>query len=384
MKNFARAEIVVNLDDIAGNIKILRKMVSQDTMVMAVVKADGYGLGMCEAAKTVIEAGADWLGVATVKEGVTLRRAGLDAPILVFCPVFEDEFESIVMERLTTTFFSLAACQKLSLIALRLSKTAKVHIKLDTGLNRLGYKPDNMDAVVGEVLAISKLPGIHIGGVYSHLATSDCDAVFAAEQLDKFFSMIEKLEGAGVRFPLKHISNSGGVLNHPECNLDMVRCGILTYGMAPCSSPQGAVQIEKLGFRQAFTFKSRVGHVKTVRAGESVGYSRKYFAEKEITVATVLVGYADGLSRQLSNKGRVLINGRYCDIIGNICMDQFMVDATGVGAEIGDEVIIIGRSGGERILAEDVAGLQGSINYEVATALSMRGAKRYIHNIALK
>ncbi|MCL2856417.1 MAG: alanine racemase [Oscillospiraceae bacterium] len=379
MKNFARAEIVVNLNDIKDNVKLLKKMVRQGTMLMAVVKADGYGLGMCEAAKAAVEAGADWLGVATVKEGLTLRRAGLVAPILVFCPVFEEEFESIILEDLTSTVFLLAACEKLSRVAVALGKTADIHIKLDTGLNRLGYRSDNMDTVIDEVLAIAGLPGIHIGGVYSHLATSDSDPSFVAEQRYKFInSMISDLEGAGIKFPLKHISNSGGVLNHPECNLDMVRCGILVYGMSPCSTPQGAAKIEALGFRQALTFKSRVAHVKTVKAGESVGYSRKYFAEKDITVATVLVGYADGLSRQLSNKGRVLINGHYCNIIGNVCMDQFMVDATGAGVEIGDEVIIIGRSGGERILAEDVAGLQGSINYEVATALSMRGAKRYV------
>jgi len=378
MKNFARAEIVVNLGDIAGNIKAIKKLVRPGTMVMSVVKADGYGLGMCESAKTSVEAGADWLGVATVNEGLTLRRAGITTPILVFCPVFECEFESIVREELTSTFFSLAACQKLSQVAGRLGKAAKIHIKLDTGLNRIGYRFEDMDSVVGEVLAIAGLPGIAIGGVYSHLATSDSDPTFVAVQLGRFLSMIDRLEGAGVRFPLKHISNSGGVLNHPECNLDMVRCGILTYGMSPCSSPQGVARIEELGFRQALTFHSRVGHVKTVRAGESVGYSRKYFATGDITVATVLVGYADGLSRQLSNKGRVLINGRYCDIIGNVCMDQLMVDATGASAGIGDEVIIIGRSAGERILAEEVAELQGSVNYEVSTALSMRGEKSYV------
>ena len=378
MKNFARAEIVVSLGDIAGNVQTLKKMIRPDTMLMAVVKADGYGLGMCEAAKTAVEAGVDWLGVATVNEGLALRRAGLTVPILVFCPVFEDEFESIIMERLASTFFSLAACEKLSRTASALGRIAEIHIKLDTGLNRLGYRPDDMDSVVSEVLAISKLPGIHIGGVYSHLATSDSEPAFVTKQLGRFSRMTTELERAGVSFPLKHISNSGGVLNHPECNLDMVRCGILVYGMAPCSTPQGATRIEELGFRQALTFKSRVGHVKTVKAGESVGYSRKYFAERDITVATALVGYADGLSRQLSNKGRVLINGCYCDIIGNVCMDQFMLDATGVDVKIGDEVIIIGRSGDERILAEDVAGLQGTINYEVATALSMRGAKRYI------
>ena len=378
MSNFSRAEVTVNLSDIAENIKAIRKMIRPDTKIMAVLKADAYGLGMCRAAQAVLDTGADWIGVATVGEGVTLRRAGVVVPILVFVPVFEQEYESVILEDLTTTVFAVAPCQKLSKVALRLGKTAKVHIKLDTGMSRVGYTLEDMDKVAEEILAITKLPGLEVGGIYSHLATSDSDPAFVARQLASFLRMTGKLEGMGVRMPLKHISNSGGVLNHPECNLDMVRCGIITYGMAPCSSRQGVNRIEQMGFRQALTFKSRVSQVKTVRKGESVGYSRSYFAKEDITVASVPVGYADGLSRQLSNKGKVLINGHYCDIIGNVCMDQFMADATGSGAQVGDEVVIIGGSGSERILAEDVAGWQGSINYEVTTSLSLRVPKRYV------
>ena len=378
MSDFSRAKVAVNLSDIAGNVKAIRKMIRPGTKIMAVLKADAYGLGMLRAAQAVLGAGADWIGVATVDEGITLRRAGVFVPILVFAPVFEQEYESAILEDLTTTFFAIAPCQKLSQVALRLGKTAKVHIKLDTGMARIGYTLEDMDKAAGEILAITKLPALKVGGIYSHLATSDSDPAFVARQLASFLRMTNKLEGMGARIPLKHISNSGGVLNHPECNLDMVRCGIMVYGMAPCSSRQGVARLEQMGFKQAFTFKSRVSQVKTVRKGESVGYSRAYFAKKDITVASVPVGYADGLSRQLSNKGKVLINGQYCDIIGNVCMDQFMADATGAGAQVGDEVVIIGSSGGERLLAEDVAGWQSSINYEVATALSLRVPKRYV------
>ncbi|MCL2579030.1 MAG: alanine racemase [Oscillospiraceae bacterium] len=378
MEKHARAAAVINLDHVAGNIGAIRKMISPKTMIMAVVKANGYGHGSLEISAAALEAGADWLGVATVSEGVTLRGAGITAPILVLSPAFEEEFEPIIQHDLASTFFSLSGCQRLSQMAGLLGKTAKVHIKIDTGFNRIGYRLDDMDAVAGEILTISKLPGIEIQGVYSHLATSDSDPEFVGEQLSRFLEMIDKLAAAGLTIPIKHISNSGGVLGHPECNLDLVRCGILIYGMAPDSKPEGANRVEGLGFRKTLTVKSRVAHLKTVKKGESVGYSRNYFARKDISVATIPIGYADGFSRHLSNVGKVLICGRYCDIIGTICMDQFMADVTGVPVEVGDEVVIIGKSGENQILAEDVAGWRGTINYEVAACLAQRIPKYYV------
>ena len=378
MEKYARAAAIINLDHVAGNVGVIRRMIAPKTKIMAVVKANGYGHGSLEISGAALEAGADWLGVATVNEGVVLRQAGISAPILVLGPAFEEEFEGIVQSGLASTFFSLSGCQAFSRVACRLGKTARIHIKIDTGFNRLGYRLDDMDAVCREILAISELPGIEVQGIFSHLATAECDPGFVGEQLSRFLAMVKKLEEAGLRVPIKHISNSGGVLGHPECNLDLVRCGVLIYGMPPCSKPEGAARMEALGFRKTLTVKSRVAHLKTVKKGESVGYSRNYFAREDILVATIPIGYADGLSRHLSNVGKVLIGGHCCDMIGNVCMDQFMADVTGVPARVGDEVVIIGESGGSRILTEEVAAWRGTINYEVAACLAQRIPKYYV------
>jgi len=346
-------------------------------MIMAVVKADGYGHGAREIAKTALEAGAAWLGVATVQEGLALRDAGIEAPILLLSPVFEEEYEA-VLHTLTTPFFSLASCEKLSNLAVRLGKTADIHIKIDSGMNRIGFDALNPDAVVSEILAISALPNIKIGGIYSHFANSPSDVEFTNTQFARFRNILQLLEKAGLHIPIKHAANSGAVLYHPECGLDMVRCGILLLGMAPCSSPEGAAKLKDFGFLPITTLKSRASQVKTVKKGESVGYSRTYYAEEDITVVTIPIGYADGISRQLSSKGKTLINGQVCDIIGRVCMDQLMINATGANAKLGDEVILIGQSGDKRILAEDVALLQGSINYEVSTSLSLRICRQYV------
>jgi len=369
---YARAALMVNTSHVAGNIQAVRKLVNSHTMIMAVVKANGYGHGALDISKAALCAGADWLGVATVQEGLALRTAGISSPILVLSPVFTEEFDDLLQGGLTSTFFALEACKKLSEAATRLGKTAAIHIKIDTGMNRVGYNSLNTETIVSEVLAIRALPNIEINGMYSHFAASDSNAAFTTEQFSRFMNVLKKLEQAGVHIPIKHISNSGGIINHPECNLDMVRCGVLVYGLAPCSTPEGAAQLANIGILPVLTLKSRVAHVKTVKNGESVGYSRNYNAKDDITVATIPIGYADGISRQLSNKGKVIINGKVCNIIGNICMDQLMVDVTGADAKLRDEVTFIGQDGSYSISTEDIATMQGSINYEVATSMSLR------------
>lgn len=379
MGDFLQTAVFVDIEAVTRNMGVVRRLIGSDTKLMSVVKADGYGLGIISMAKTTLSAGADWLGVATLSEGASLRKAGIDAPVLVFCPVLSDyEREHIILGGLSTTVFNLEGATKLSEMSVRLGKPAKIHIKVDTGLNRIGYALGDMDRVADEITVLAGLPGVELEGIYSHLATSSTDPGFVGEQLALFNQINQKLAGRGIFIPLRSISNSGAVLNHPECNLDMVRCGVLTYGLSPCSTPKGVARMESLGFVQAFSFKARVNNIKTIRAGESVGYGRNFFASRETLVATISVGYADGLSRQLSNKGRVLINGCFCDIIGNVCMDQSMVDATGVSVKIGDEVVIIGRSGSQRILAEDIALTQDTINYEVATSLALRAPRCYI------
>ncbi|MDR2183529.1 MAG: alanine racemase [Clostridiales bacterium] len=377
MITFGRAAAVVSPAAIANNIGAVRRMVGPKVRIMAVVKANGYGHGIYEASRAALEAGADWLGVATVTEGVFLRRWDIMVPILVLSPAFEEEYENIILNNLASTIFNLETAKKLAHVAGYLERAANVHIKIDTGMNRVGYtgRPEDIAA---EITEISRLDGIVIQGAYSHFAASDSNAEFTTEQFARFMHIIEVLENFGLHIPIKHISNSGGILGYPRCNLDMVRAGVLIYGLAPNSLSEGATELARLGFVPALTLKSRVAHVKTVKAGETVGYSRNFAAPRDIVVASVPIGYGDGLSRQLSNRGRVLINGVFCDIIGNVCMDQFMVDATHANAKLRDEVIIIGQSGENRIWAEDVAAWQGSINYEVATAISERVARFYV------
>ena len=377
MITFGRAAAVVSPAAIANNIGVIRGMVGPKVRIMAVVKANGYGHGIYEASRAALDAGADWLGVATVTEGVFLRRWSIMAPILVLSPAFEEEFENIILNDLSSTIFSLNTAEKLANVAEYLERAAKIHIKIDTGMNRVGYTGGAPD-IAAEIAEISLLKGITIEGIYSHFAASDANVDFTQEQFSRFMHIIGTLEDFGLHIPIKHISNSGGILGYPECNLDMVRSGVLTYGLAPNSLAEGAEELARLGFVPALTLKSRVAHVKTVKAGESVGYSRNFVAKSDLRVATVPIGYADGLSRQLSNRGRVLINGIFCDIIGNVCMDQFMVDATAADAKLRDEVIIIGESGKNRILTEDVAKWQKSINYEVATSISERVARFYV------
>jgi len=380
MITFGRTAAVVSSAAIANNIGVVRKMILPKTRVMAVVKANGYGHGIYEVSKAALNAGADWLGVATVMEGVFLRRLNIMAPILVLSPTFEEEYENLILNNLTSTIFSLETAKKMAHVAGYLERPAKVHIKIDTGMNRVGYTVSDgeADAVAAEIADISRLDGIILDGIYSHLATSDSDANFAQEQFRRFMHIINVLENNGLHIPMKHISNSGAILGFPEFNLDMVRAGVLTYGLAPNSLHEGALELARLGFLPALTLKSRVAHVKTVKKGQSVGYSRNFFADKDMRVATVPVGYGDGLSRHLSNCGRVLINGAFCNIIGNVCMDQVMVDVTHIDAKLRDDVIIIGQSGDERIWAEDVAAWQKSINYEVATSISERVARFYV------
>jgi alanine racemase len=377
MITFGRAAAAVSSAAIANNIGLIRKMVGPSVRIMAVVKANGYGHGIYEVSRAALDAGADWLGVATVTEGIFLRRWNIMVPILVLSPAFEEEFENIILNNLASTIFSLDTAKKLAHVAGYLERTAKVHIKIDTGMNRVGYT-GNAAAIAAEIAEIARLEGIVAEGIYSHFAASDSNPNFTREQFARFEHIIGTLEDFGLHIPIKHISNSGGILGYPECNLDMVRSGILTYGLAPNSLSEGAGELARLGFVPALTLKSRVAHVKTVKAGESVGYSRNFTAPRDLRVATVPLGYGDGLSRKHSNRGRVLINGIFCDIIGNICMDQFMIDTTEIDAKVRDEVIIIGESGKNRIWAEDVAERMESINYEVVTSISERVARFYV------
>ncbi|MCL2752943.1 MAG: alanine racemase [Defluviitaleaceae bacterium] len=366
--NFARAAAIVDLAQIKANIRIVQGLVGS-AKIMAVIKANAYGHGVspnAPIAHTAVMAGCEWLSVATPNEGVILRQSGITTPILVMGAIFESEFEVALSHDLTVTIFDIITARNLSDMAQNMGKTANVHIKIDTGMNRLGFK--EFDSIE----EIAALPNLCIDGIYSHFAASESDPNFTKEQFAGFAAVAKGLE-----IPNKHIANSGAVLHHPEYNLNMVRIGVLIYGLAPCSTPKGAEKLRKMGIMPAMTLKSRIGHIKTIAKGESVGYGRSFVADGDMQIATIPLGYGDGISRQLSNRGFVLIGGKHCPVVGTVCMDQLMVDATSTDAKAGDEVIFIGTQSNARITAEDIAGWQGSINYEVTTAISQRVQRFY-------
>ncbi|MCL2576013.1 MAG: alanine racemase [Defluviitaleaceae bacterium] len=376
MDNYlTRATAIVDLGRIKSNIAASRRLISPTTRIMAVVKANAYGHGITEIGRAAVDAGCEWLSVATVMEGIVLRKSGIDVPILVMGATFDGEFQTVIDYNLVSTIFDTTTAQKLSTTAQMMNKTAQVHIKIDTGMNRLGFK----DNAIADIISIASLPNININGIYSHFTSSEADEEFTAAQFAMFATIVSELEiNNGLEIPIKHISNSGAVLQYPEYNLDMVRLGVLVYGLAPCSTPKGAEGLAKKGIFPALTFKSRIGHLKTIKSGESVGYGRSFFATDDMQIATIPLGYGDGVSRQLSNAGYVLVGGKLCPIVGTVCMDQMMVDATDADCKTGDEAVIIGNQGNTIINAETISIWQHTINYEITTQISQRVQRIYI------
>jgi alanine racemase len=340
---------------------------------MAVVKANAYGHGMVEVAQACLQEGASYLGVATPNEALALREAGINAQVLILGYVPEECAESLVQNHIEVTVFNQDTAQVLSQAASNCDGEARVHLKIDTGMGRLGFKPDSSSLeLIGE---ISRLPGIVIQGIFSHLATADHgDKSYAMQQVSIFKRFVGQIEEAGLSIPLKHLANSAAIMDIPEAHFDMVRSGITTYGLYPSSQ----VDKDKLDFTPAMRLKSRISYVKTIPQGQSVSYGRTFISEHETKVATVSIGYADGYSRLLSNRGWASIKGQKVPLIGTVCMDQCMFDVSGVeNVQIGDEIILFGRQE-DGVTADDLADIIGTINYEIVCAPSRRVNRIYI------
>lgn len=365
----------VNLDCIAENIKNIRKNVKKETEIMAVVKADGYGHGMIEIAKTCIKNGANWLGVAIFEEALELRKNNITLPILILGNTFECAFEYIIKKNITQTVFSFNMAKKLSEVATKLKKNANIHIKIDTGMSRIGFFPN--DEGISSILNINKLPYIKITGVFTHFSQADAkDKSFTKEQFEKYNFVIERLKQNGLYKITKHVSNSGAILDLDELNLNMVRAGIIIYGLYPSDDVRKKIQL-----LPAMKIKSKVSFLKEIEKDTGVSYCQTFLAKKKTKIATIPVGYADGYTRIMSNKGKVIINGKYANIVGNICMDQFMVDVTHIeDIKEGDTVILLGQDKNLNISAEDLAKLQNTINYEIVCGVGKRVPRVYIEN----
>lgn len=372
----------VNLSAIANNVRELRRITSPTARLMAVVKADGYGHGANEVARTALAAGADVLGVARLDEAVALREAGIDAPILIFSYTAPEDAETLVRLDLAQTVFDVDTATAMSCQAQALGQPIHLHLKVDTGMGRLGIVSNNgrglpaaADAV-SAARAIQHLPGILLEGVSTHFAAADsADKSFTRLQLERFTAFIEQLAHAGVRIPVRHAANSAAIIAHPEAHMDMVRAGIAIYGLKPSDE----VDLSGLHLIPAMTLKSRIVQIKCVEKGFPVSYGMTWRAGDPTAIATVPIGYADGFNRRLSNTGDMLVHDRRAPIRGRVCMDHTMIDVGAIPeARAGDEVVIFGRQGNAEIAAEELAVRLGTINYEVTSALTARVKRRFV------
>lgn len=365
-KEYFRTYASIDLTAIENNLNNIKAKLPKDVLSLAIVKADAYGHGAVGVARS-IQNNVDYFGIAELNEAVELREAGVKKPILVLSYTSPYLYETLIKYELTQTIFNYDDAVALSKAAVKLNKIARIHIAVDTGMSRIGFFCNAQS--VETVRRINDLPNIYIEGIFSHYACADCeDRATTNKQTYVFVDFINKLEEAGINIPIKHLCNSAGILTCDNM-FNMVRIGIILYGLYPDKSViDGSVELQP-----AMSIISHVVHVKDVPEGSGVSYGHTYFTNKKTRIATVCIGYADGYSRTLSNKGRVIINGQYANVIGRVCMDQLMVDVTDLeNVSVGDEVTILGKNGGIQITAEEIAQHTDTINYEVVCQFQKR------------
>lgn len=365
----------IDLDALAHNMREIRKITNPNAQIMAVVKADAYGHGVKECAKTLLENGADRFAVATLDEAKELRNIFSDVPILILGSSMEEEAREIIKNEIMPNVYTYEFAKALSDTALELGKKVKVHVKLDTGMSRIGFvvRDVDNDDLIDEIVKISELPMLEIEGIFSHFAVSDEDRDdYTRLQFNRFMGVCNALEKRGVKIPIKHICNSAGIMMYPEYHLDMVRPGVIMYGMYPSNF----VDKTRLDLKYVMSLKSVITYVKDIEPGRGVSYGVEYIADGVARIATVPVGYADGYLRMLAGKAKIAVNGKLFPIAGRICMDQCMIDVTSVNnIKRGDEALIFGDGA---VTVDDVAGWIGTINYEVTCMISRRIPRVYL------
>jgi alanine racemase len=376
MKEYYRVRANINLDAICHNMIETRKIINNDTKLMAIVKADAYGHGVIPVVRELDQIGIDAYGIAIIEEGIEIRNAGITKPILILGYTPSPMYEDLVKYDITQAVFKYDMAKEISDTANKLNKTASIHIKLDTGMSRIGFSVSKES--IRTILQIADLPRIQITGIFTHFACADeKDKASARMQLQKFNEFVKELEENGLSIPMKHVSNSAAIIDMPEANLGMVRSGISTYGMYPSED----VDKSKLPLIPALELKSNIVFLKEVPSGVGVGYNSTFVTDRNTKIATIPVGYGDGYPRGLSSKGRVLINGHSAPIIGRVCMDQFMVDVTDIpNVNEGDEVTLVGRDQEEFISVEELASLASSFNYEFVCNIGKRIPRVYYKN----
>lgn len=367
MNKYYRIEADIDLSAIRKNIMTMKSCIPEGKKLLAVIKANAYGHGAIEVADALDDL-ADYYGVACTDEAIELRNAGISKPILILGETDGSQFEELIQYDITQTIFTVRQAEELSKAAGKLGKQAKLHIKIDTGMNRIGFACKKES--VQDIVTISKFPNLNMEGIFTHYYKADeRDKSVAGRQLEDYTKMIGWLEEAGVVFPIRHISNSAGIMEMPNDTYDMVRSGISTYGLYPSEE----MDKEACVLYPAMELKSHVTYVKTVKSGETVGYGGTYTLPEDKRIATVGVGYADGYPRALSNQGRMLVRGQYAPIVGRVCMDQTMIDVSHIpDVQEGDEVVLVGKQGENILSVEELSGMSASFNYEFVCDVNRR------------
>lgn len=372
--DFRPTRLEVDLDKLKSNFKNIRGIVKKDTLVSAVIKADAYGHGAVECAKAFLDAGCDRLCVSTLEEGIELRKNNINCEILLLNNVSIEHFKYLFKYNLTPSIYNLNSAVALNKLAEEKNEKIKIHIKIDTGMSRIGFQPT--DESVDVIEEISKMNFLDIEGIFTHFSRADeLDKTFTHEQFKRYTYVVDKLEQRNVNIPIKHVSNSAAILDFPEYNLDMVRAGIILYGYFPSEF----VNKEIIDLKPAIELKTKITHIKTLEKNTGIGYGHRYITDEKTKIATVPIGYADGYTRLFRQKAKALINGKLFDIVGNICMDQCMINIKDEDVNIGDDVILISNKNkytSVDYLADEI----GTINYEILCMQSRRVPRVYLEN----
>ena len=367
------AWVEINLDNIAHNMREIRR-VSKSKDIIAVIKADAYGHGALDVAPVLLENGATRFAVAILSEAIELRIGGITAPILIlgFTPI--EQVEEVFKYDIEQTVYTLEHVKEISKKALEFNIKAKIHIKLDTGMGRIGFLPDEKS--IKEVQIINELPNLSVVGLFSHFSSADeKDKEYTYYQLNKFNWFYHRLKALSVDIKMRHIANSPSITDLPEAHFEAVRPGIILYGYYPSKE----VFENKIKLKYVMEIKAKIVHIKTLPMGEYISYGRDFITKEESIIATLPIGYADGYTRLLKNKGKVIINGQFAPVVGRICMDQCMIDITHIkGVKTGDEVILMGESQECSFTADNIAECIGTINYEILCMVSKRLPRVYV------
>lgn len=360
----------VDLDAIRYNFAQAKKLVGKNTSLLIVVKGNAYGHGILEVSRTLKDIGVNFLGVATLDEAIFLREKGINTPILILGSVLQHELEPAIENNITLTLCHIELAKAIDKIASKLNKIARVHIKVDTGMGRIGVWHEEAFDFVNEVV---KFTNIFVEGIYTHFSVAGRDKFFTTYQIDSFLSLLEKLESSGIEIPLRHASNSIATVSLKKAHLNLVRPGIIIYGMYPKKSFS-----RRLNLKPALSLKTRIVFLKKTPAGRSISYGRTYITQKPTVIATLPIGYADGYGRILSNKAKVLVKGQRAPVVGKVTMDQTMIDVGHIeGVTLGDEVVLIGKQGDGEIRCEELSRIAGTIPYEIVCSITNRVPRIY-------